>query len=319
MRAIRTDGLKVQFVTDLPDPACGAGQVSVRVALATITPADLLAARAGSGFSGVLGHCAVGVIDAVGEGVAESMLGRRVVINPLVACGSCAMCRSGLASNCRQRRVLGLLGADGCFAERVVVPRHSAVAVPDGLPDASAVFAARAALAMHAAQRIRIEGKPYITVLGDGVLGLIAAQVLARLNASVRLLGTEPKRFLLCEKWGIKHRHAGEVGRRADQDVVVVVDPSQLELALGLVRPRGRVVLLGPEFIGEIDAALVVRSEVEVIGIASGEIGAGLEALASGYIDAIGLAGPTRRLSDGPAAFEIAAQRDQLAVMLDAA
>lgn len=323
MHAIRTDGTAVRFVTDDPEPELGPGEVLVRITLAAITPADLMAARAGSGFAGVLGHCAVGVIEDGDPDLPadplSNLCGTRVVVNPIVSCGSCPLCKSGLASNCQSRRVLGLDGAGGCFAQRVAVPRGNVVPIPAELPDEAAVFAARAALAMHAAQRIRIEGKPYITVLGDGVLGLIAAQVLAKLNASVRLLGSEPKRFLLCEKWGIKHRHASEVGQRADQDVVVVTDADRLELACGLVRPRGKVVLLGPELFGDFDVRSIVRQELEVVGIASGDIGAGLDALATGGIDALGLIARKARLSEGPNALQLAAEPDQLAVLLDAA
>jgi hypothetical protein len=58
-------------------------------------------------------------------------------------------------------------------------------------------------------------------VLGDGPLGLVMVQVMSRLNASVRLIGRHADKLAICEKWGVKHRLADEVGRRDDQDVVV--------------------------------------------------------------------------------------------------
>ena len=69
--------------------------------------------------------------------------------------------------------------------------------------------------------------------------------VMAKLNASVRLVGRYSEKLAVCEKWGIKHRHVDDVGRRSDQDIVVdcTGSPDGLDLALRLVRPRGTVVL----------------------------------------------------------------------------
>src|SRR5690606_6250511 len=80
---------------------------------------------------------------------------------------------------------------------------------------------------------------------------LLTAQALARLNKSVRLLGSRPERVALCERWGVKHRLIEEAGRRQDQEVVIDCTGASggasgggaLRLAMQLVRPRGVILL----------------------------------------------------------------------------
>jgi threonine dehydrogenase-like Zn-dependent dehydrogenase len=201
--------------------------------------------------------------------------------------------------------VLGQGGRAGCFADRVIVPAGSLHPVPEGLSDERAIFAAPLAVAAHAAALFRAEGKPYITVLGDGLLALLCAQVMARLNARVRLLGWRPERFGLCERWGIKHRHAGEVGRRHDQDVVIDASESGagLALALGLVRPRGKLILMGEGSrrgagLACEGLAQVVADEIELLGCRCGSIAEALAMLARGDVQTEALVARRARLDD---------------------
>jgi threonine dehydrogenase-like Zn-dependent dehydrogenase len=200
-------------------------------------------------------------------------------------------------------------GWDGCFADRFKLPIRNLVEVPREVHDDQAVFTHPLAAAAHAANLIRVEGKPYVTVLGDGVAALLCAQVLARLNASVRLLGAQPGKFTLAERWGIKHRHASEVGRRADQDIVVDASGSGsgLDLAMQLVRPRGKVVLAPPiegaaAAIGAEALRLLAEREVELLGARGGNPADAVALLAQGVVDVLPLITSRRRLADGAAA-----------------
>src|SRR5262245_6881969 len=244
-----------------------------------------------------LGHEFVGVVESLHEDADRELRrrweGKRVVGSIGIVCARCDMCRAGLGTHCRARRTLGLSGWDGCFAERFKLPLRNLVEVPRELDDERAVFAEPLGAAAHAAQMVRVEGKPYITVLGDGAAALLCAQVLARLNASVRLLGAQAGKFTLAEKWGIKHRHVSEAGRRADQDVVVegTGGGGGLGLAPGLIRPGGKVVLGPPVRPGAAPPGeslyLIVEREVEVLGSRGGNPADGVALLARGQVDVL--------------------------------
>jgi len=347
MRAIVFDGssLKVDAARAAPRPQ--AGQAIVRLSRAAISPFDLHTARGETAFRGVLGHQFVGIVEAVHGAAAASasaahasggatsagaistrkLVNQRVTASFIWSCGDCDLCRKGLAVHCRQRRLMGMCDADGCFAERFAVPVRQLALVPAAVDDDRAVFAVDVAAALHAAQQLTIVNRPFITILGDGPPALIAAQIMSRMNATVRVVGVNASRLELCDKWQVKHRLLGEVGLRNDQDIVIDCSESGsgLATALGLVRPRGKIVLKSfgaaprpaasqqPQ--GDaLDA--VVRHEIEVLGSFAGSIPEALALLERNEIDVLSLLSRRFALRDGLAAFNAASQPDALKVLL---
>jgi alcohol dehydrogenase len=307
VRAIRATDSGLILDTAAPAPTLSPGEGLVRPTLLGVARADIDIARGRSAFRGIIGHEFVGILEdllpapdatpATLDRVSK-LRGKRVVGSMTVACGRCDMCKAGLPTHCRQRAMMGIMGRDGCFAERFAIPLSNLHAVPDAIPDEQAVFAEPLAAAAHARSMFRVEGKPFITVLGDGRMGLLTVQVMARLNASVRLLGRHPEKFGLCERWSIKHRHIDEVGRRQDQDVVVdcTGTPEGLELAMALVRPRGKIILRtaastpatpaspgapasASPWARPVDLSPLVHNEVDLIGAHAGSIAEALTIL----------------------------------------
>ncbi len=332
MRAIRFDGARVVLDSRAEVAVPGPGEALIRPTRMAVSAYDAMLASGARGEPGTveggqltLGHRFVGMVESLGEDADKDLkkrwVGKRVTGSINIVCSRCDLCRAGLPTHCRARRVLGISGWDGAFAERLKLPLRNLFEVPREVDDDRAVFAEPLAAAIHTGQMVRVEGKTYVTVLGDGLDALLCAQVLARLNASVRLLGVKPERFTLCEKWGVKHRHAAEVGRRHDQDVVVdcTGTPHGLGLALGLVRPRGKVVLRNelrpsgsetPPLLmrGEgVDLGPVISGEVEVIGARCGAIPDALASLARGEVDVLALIGKRAKLGEGAGALSAGA------------
>jgi NADPH:quinone reductase-like Zn-dependent oxidoreductase len=106
---------EVLEVRDVDPPACGPGQVRVRMLASPINPSDLFMVRGQYGHQPPL-PCTPGF-----EGVGVVEEGRGL-----------------LAWRVRGRRVAVLNGRAGNWAERVVIPARAAVPVPDDLPDEQA-------------------------------------------------------------------------------------------------------------------------------------------------------------------------------------
>ena len=344
MRALRHDAGKTRLVADFPDVVAGPGEARVRVSLAGIGPADIKAARQGHGASLTLGHEFVGVVDLVNVPAdaapalreRAALKGRRVVVSPSILCGHCEMCRAGLSAHCRNRRVIGLYGREGCFADYVVVPLGNLVAVPDRVEDERAVLAVTLGAALHTAQMIRAESKSFVTVLGDTLLALLTSQALTRVNASVRLLGARRDRMTLCERWGVKHRLIEEAGRRQDQDAVIDCTGSAagLRMAVQHVRPRGRIVLASPgasapfapgqpladepdaAWSAPVDLTPVITNEVQVLGCRDGLLPEAVGLLKRQEIDTAGLVTGRYALDEAMAAMEAAGDERQIKVVL---
>src|SRR6476619_5292378 len=91
----------------------------------------------------ILGHEGVGTVVQVGSSVRNHVVGDRVIISCVSACGTCTYCRSGNPSHCLAEEgasgigwILGHL-IDGTQAELVRIPfaDTSLYALPDGVTD----------------------------------------------------------------------------------------------------------------------------------------------------------------------------------------
>jgi threonine dehydrogenase-like Zn-dependent dehydrogenase len=202
-------------------------------------------------FAGNLGREGIFIVHTAHDSAA-AWLGKRVAVEAFVSCGTCDLCRSGLRRLCANRTVPGVYNADGYASSLAVANAASLVEIPASLPLDAALIAQTFAAALHAVQTARVDSRGYITILGDGAIALLAAQIAATLNPHVRLLGKHPERFTLCERLGIKHRHVAEVGKRHDQSVVIdcTGDASEdgFAFACSLAAPRARIVVKAPPF-----------------------------------------------------------------------
>ena len=231
----------VRFDTHHPEPVPKDGECLLRVHMAGICATDLHIMDGYMGFSGILGHEFVGTV-AAGP---DEWRGKRVVSEINCVCRKCDMCLSGLAAHCVNRTVIGISGRDGCFAELIAVPLRNLHAVPDRITDEQAVFIEPLAAAYQVLVQCKIEPRMNVTVVGAGRLGLLVAQVVKATGCRLTVVDRNRDKLELAEKHGIQSIHVDDVIGRADRDVVVECSGSAagLEIAMGLLRPRGTLVL----------------------------------------------------------------------------
>jgi threonine dehydrogenase-like Zn-dependent dehydrogenase len=324
VRALIFDGQQARLDPNRTDPVPQSGEAVIRPLLLGLCSTDLEICRGYMGFTGVLGHEFVGIVEKAPGKDGAKLVGKRVVGTINCVCGRCDLCRAGLREHCRHRTVLGIAGRDGCCADRFTLPIRNLLPVPDALDDDHAVFTEPLAAAYQITRQLTIEGRPYITVLGDGRLGLLCAQVMSQLNATVRCVGKHPEKLCLCEKWGVKHRLLDEVGLRADQDIVVDCTGcvQGLAYAMKMVRPRGRIVLkttasVVPPPQPPLDLSPLVVNEIELIGSRCGPFPDALAALTANKIDVLSLISRRLKLADGVEALRLAGQKQVIKVLLE--
>src|SRR6202171_6208060 len=135
-------------VVQKPQPRLRPGWALVRVRLAGICNTDIEILRGYHNFHGTLGHEFVGDVVGVASARDKSWIGRRVVGEINLECAGlgvlkmCSYCRRGIPTHCARRRVLGIIGHDGAFAEYLALPVVNLHRVPAGIPDAAAEFTA---------------------------------------------------------------------------------------------------------------------------------------------------------------------------------
>ena len=294
-----------------PDVKCADSMALIRVTRAAASPSDHRRIASGPATPGVLGSECVGIVESPGtDGAPGFPAGSRVAAWPVLSCGACERCNSGLTDHCENAQVLGISAPSGCFAERVCVPAANLARVPDTVDDEQAVFACAVASALRTVANARLREDELVTVIGDGAEALLAAQVAATRCASVRLLGTDPRKVGLCAKWGVKHRMLDEAGRHADQHAVIVVSDSNeaLDAALNMTGVRGRVVVscgyapaLGADapVLPAGAVSQLASREISIIGSRGGRLIDALIAIETGKVSVEPLIDGRSRLSDG--------------------
>jgi len=303
MAALVFDG-KLRLDERHPLPQRRPGEALLRVRMAGVCSTDLEILRGYMGFTGILGH--EFVADVV-EADDEALAGRRVVGEINCVCGSCDLCRGGLATHCTRRTVLGILGRDGTFAEYCLLPEANLHVLPDAVSDEEAVFVEPLAAAFQAQRQLgpALGKGTWVTVLGGGRLGLLVAQVFHAAGASVRVVGRSRQKLALCDRWGIKARHLGEIEPRHDQAIVAdcTGNAAGLGIAAAMCRPRGTIVLkstVAPSPQGQpLDLAPIVIDEITVLGSRCGPFEPAIGALAGGQVDVAPMISRRARLRDG--------------------
>ncbi|MGH7213440.1 MAG: MDR/zinc-dependent alcohol dehydrogenase-like family protein [Tepidisphaeraceae bacterium] len=315
MRALVFDQ-SLSFHPRRPDPVAADGDTLVRVKQAGICSTDLEITKGYMGFRGVLGHEFVGEVVSSPD---KNLVGRRVVGEINVVCGRCDLCLSGLSSHCRQRTVLGILNHNGAFAEFLRLPSINLHALPKTIDDDTAVFVEPLAAAFQVLKQIKLDGRKWVTVLGDGRLGLLVAQVLRNAGCPVRVIGKHAEKLALCEKWQIRSRPLADIVPRHDQDVVVDCTGSAggFELAMQMVRPRGTIVLKSTAAASKaLNLAPLVIDEITVIGSRCGPFREAIRALAEKEVDVASLIYRRMRLEQGVEAMDVAGRPGVLKVIL---
>ncbi|SOC49605.1 alcohol dehydrogenase [Blastococcus aggregatus] len=210
----------------------------------------------------VLGHEAVGTVTAVGENVRTVRAGDRVLVSCISACGRCRFCREGRYGQC-----LGgggwLLGhlIDGVQAEAVRIPfaDGSVHKLPEGVSDETALMLADILPTSYEVGALNGGVRPgdTVVIVGAGPIGL-AAVLSAGLYSPLRTIVVDPvesrrdaavavgaDRVLSPDDdvAGTVRQLTGGLG--ADVAIEAVGVPATFDLAVGVVRPGGRVANVG--------------------------------------------------------------------------
>jgi threonine dehydrogenase-like Zn-dependent dehydrogenase len=289
--------------------------VLVRVSLAGVCSTDLEIVKGYMQFRGILGHEFVGRVEA---GPPE-WRGQRVVGEINFACRSCTICGEGLYRHCPSRVVMGIVGADGAFAELVRLPVTNLHLVPDSVADEIAVFTEPLAAAFEILEQIRIEPGHKCVVLGDGKLGLLVAQVLHQAGARVLAVGKHPQKLAILGERGIATVLLSEWNGELASLVVEATGTAEgFARAVAATRPRGTLVLKSTVLERpSVDLSPIVVDEIRVLGSRCGPFPPALRALETGSVDVGCLISHRVALDDAVEGLRKASQPDALKVLIE--
>jgi alcohol dehydrogenase len=304
-------------VREEPLPSRPAQYSLLHLLVGGICNTDLELQRGYYGFSGTPGH---EFVAEVAESDTAELIGKRVVGEINLACTHCEWCRKGLGRHCPHRTVLGIVNQPGAFSEYFVLPDRNLHVLPEWLPSDRAVFIEPLAAACEILDQVTIPPRETIAVLGDGKLGLLIAQVLCAHGYPVRLFGRHWEKLRIAAAAGVLTELTDGKLPVAEFDWVVDAtgNPEGLRAAVGMARPRGKVILKSTVH-GAVamDMAPVIVNEITLIGSRCGRFEAALPLIEHELIRLEDMITARFPLSEAPAAFARAAERGALKVLLE--
>jgi threonine dehydrogenase-like Zn-dependent dehydrogenase len=313
VRAIVFDS-RLEFIDSAELRPAKKDEIIVDVLKAGICETDLQLCQGYMGFRGTLGHEFVGVARS------GRFTGKRVVGEINCGCQACELCRSQLGNHCPSRTVVGIVAHDGAFADSVLIPEANLHVVPDHVSDDEAVFVEPVAAACRIPEQIAIKGGERITVLGDGRLGNLCAQVLKHHGCNVRVVGKHDFKMKILNDLAIPTVRLDELAVERSSDIVVdcTGSPTGLSTALQLVRPCGTIVLKTTVAAHQsLHMAPFVIDEITLLGSRCGPFDKALELLASGAVLVAPLLSARYPLHEAEVAFDHAVRKDALKVLFD--
>jgi alcohol dehydrogenase len=202
MRAVLTTahgGPEVlELRTDYPLPELSAGQVRVRVAATAVNFHDIFTRRGMPGVKiklpVVVGSDIAGTVDALGPGVADHWLGRRVLIDPVM----------------RDLDRMGMLGetADGGRAEYCAADASMLVEIPASVSfeDAAALPLAYGTAYRMLVTRGGLKAGERVMILGaSGGVGIACVQLAHLLGAEVLAFASHATKLTKLQQLGATH------------------------------------------------------------------------------------------------------------------
>lgn len=298
MRAYRLNGLNAPLTLhEEPPPKARPGEVVIGLQAATLNYRDLIV-REGR-YSGDQKRDLVplsdgaGVVEQVGDGVSDGLIGQRVAI------GFMPGWLDGAFSARKQMSALGGGFVDGVLAERIAVPAAAVVAFPDAWSFAEAaaypcagvtawncLFGGRG---LRPGESVLVQGTGGVSTFALQMARAAGARVIVTSSSDEKLawardLGAEATiNYRTTPNWG---EVAAEMAGGEGVDLVVEVGGSgTLNQALRAARPGGEVALVGvlTGFSGEIDTGAILMKAIDLRGVYVGSV-ADLKAAVSGGI-----------------------------------
>lgn len=307
-------GINQIQITEVPQPQVRASQVLINFVAGSICGTDLHFYRGDWRWmkkGRIIGHDACGVRTDTGE---------RVVMVPMVNCGHCYFCLRGLPSYCIKGKFFGLT-RDGFFAESKAMLPRSLISMPSNLSDEEGAIVEPVALALRVLNHLQPNLGDWVTVVGQGAIGLLMTQVALMKGCRVIAVDLEDYRLELAQKYGANIainaqkedviKSVRKLTKHGSDFVIEVAGTLKaVEQTPFLVRKAGKVALIG-ESKGYLNLEDADEASFFTLYISPLEYPVAVDMIARGLVDVKGLITHRFRLNEFKQALQTANNPDE--------
>ena len=194
----------------------------------------------------VLGHEWSGRVLATGEGIDGLREGDPVVVEGILADGTCSRCRAGMTNLCENYDELGFT-LDGAAGPAVTVPAPFVHRLAPEVPLEAGALVEPGAVVLRGLLGIGLVPGRRVLVIGDGTVALLAAHLVRMWSpAAVTVAGRRVEQKALAESLGAdEFTVETPPGRTYDVVIEAAGATAAVETAVRAVAPSGQVLLLG--------------------------------------------------------------------------
>jgi 2-desacetyl-2-hydroxyethyl bacteriochlorophyllide A dehydrogenase len=250
MLAAFCTGKETIAVKETDSPRQGASEVLLRVRACGVCGSDLhfydgsfpIAPNVS------MGHEYAGEVAELGAGVTGFDVGDRVAVEPALRCTRCEYCTSGRYHLCRKR---DFTPRNGAMAEYISVPAYTLYKLPDEVDFEIGALTEPMAVAIHGLHLVNVRAAERVLVMGCGTIGLMTVLAARAMGAEVIAIYRHDHQGAAALAVGATRIvRDGETAGLERERIDVVVETvggnaPTISQALGIVRPGGRISVLG--------------------------------------------------------------------------
>ncbi|MEZ0225974.1 MAG: zinc-binding dehydrogenase [Alphaproteobacteria bacterium] len=279
-------------VREVPAPRPGDDEVLIRVMLAGLCRTDVFVAegRIPGKADVILGHEFSGIVEQAGMRAGDLKQGDRVTAMPVMPCGRCDICASGLQDRCQSTTMLGI-DHDGAFSEYIAVPASAVYKIPDTLSFRLAAYSEPVAAALSV-MKSGIAPEQRGVIYGNNRFGHLIDRILKAYGfGSVTIFDPAEGRPLRENAY--------------DFAIETLATEKTLRELMVALKPGGKIVLKSRkhEPVG-INLSLAVKKEVTLTAVNYGDFAESIRLMAEGLIQVDDLLGTEHTLEEFAAVFE---------------
>ena len=285
MRVVQVPHAKGHFEIverEIPEPQ--AGWVRIKVQACGICHSDSLVKDGmwpGIQYPRVPGHEVIGLIDAVGTGVAGWTVSQRVGVGWHAGhCGRCDSCRRGDFFACQVALLTTGISFDGGYAEYMTAPAIALASVPEDLSSVeSAPLMCAGITTFNALRNSGARPGDVVAVLGIGGLGHLGVQFAAKMGFKTVAIARGKDKGPLAKKLGAIHyidsqekNPAAELTKLGGAKVIIatVTNADAMTAVLGGLAANGVLMVIGAAGPLSVDPILLISGCRSVKGWYSG-------------------------------------------------
>ena len=225
----------------------------------------------------IMGHELSGLVKEVGKNVTNVKVGDRVVLDPVFACNTCDICKSGHPNVCSDVKCYGV-HMDGGYCDYIVVEDYHLYPFDPSITYEQAALAEPFSIGVNIVNRTMTSESDAVVVIGSGTIGLCILQAAKGVGAKVLVSDVVDEKLAKAKEMGAdvivnsaKENLAEAVEKFSPGGASVVIDAVGIatltEQAVDLTCPTGRVAVIGFDAKpAQIPPVKITKKELTLVG-----------------------------------------------------